>query len=204
MKKPVLALMVSAIAFGGMLSTAQADTTTVTGGTVNFVGQVVDAACSVSADSVDQTVTLGQVRASKLTEAGMVANQKEDFTIKLEDCDTQTSQNAAVIFNGQQDANQPGSLANTAGAGSATNVALQLYGPDGQALNIGESSSTVTLNDGENVIPVLAWIISLPVRRLPVMLPRRRHLAWFIPDSLSGFFLVCWEARKGRYARHCA
>ncbi|END5827517.1 fimbrial protein, partial [Salmonella enterica] len=52
MKKPVLALMVSAIAFGGMLSTAQADTTTVTGGTVNFVGQVVDAACSVSADSV--------------------------------------------------------------------------------------------------------------------------------------------------------
>ncbi|EEF2867746.1 fimbrial protein BcfA [Salmonella enterica subsp. enterica serovar Newport] len=146
MKKPVLALMVSAIAFGGMLSTAQADTTTVTGGTVNFVGQVVDAACSVSADSVDQTVTLGQVRASKLTEAGMVANQKEDFT--------QTSQNAAVIFNGQQDANQPGSLANTAGAGSATNVALQLYGPDGQALNIGESSSTVTLNDGENVIPL--------------------------------------------------
>lgn len=98
MKKPVLALMVSAIAFGGMLSTAQADTTTVTGGTVNFVGQVVDAACSVSADSVDQTVTLGQVRASKLTEAGMVANQKEDFTIKLEDCDTQTSQNAAVIL----------------------------------------------------------------------------------------------------------
>lgn len=84
----------------------------------------------------------------------MVANQKEDFTIKLEDCDTQTSQNAAVIFNGQQDANQPGSLANTAGAGSATNVALQLYGPDGQALNIGETSSTVTLNNGENVVPL--------------------------------------------------
>lgn len=62
MKKTVLALMASAIVFGGMVSTAQADTTTVTGGTVNFVGQVVDAACSVSADSVDQTVTLSQVR----------------------------------------------------------------------------------------------------------------------------------------------
>ncbi|WP_348251639.1 fimbrial protein, partial [Salmonella enterica] len=68
-------------------------------GTVNFVGQVVDAACCVSADSVDQTVTLGQVRASILTEAGMAANQKDDFAIKLEDCDTHTSQNAAVIFN---------------------------------------------------------------------------------------------------------
>lgn len=125
--------MVSAIAFGGMLSTAQADTTTVTGGTVNFVGQVVDAACSVSADSVDQTVTLGEVRASKINRGRYGGESKEDFTIKLEDCDTQTNQNAAVIFNGQQDANQPGSLANTAGAGSATNVALQLYGPDGRA-----------------------------------------------------------------------
>lgn len=28
------------------------------------------------------------------------------------------------------------------------------FTPDGQALNIGESSSTVTLNDGENVIPL--------------------------------------------------
>ncbi|TGD12728.1 fimbrial protein, partial [Salmonella enterica subsp. enterica serovar Poona] len=49
MKKPVLALMVSAIAFGGMLSTAQADTTTGTGGTVNFVGPVDDADSSVAA-----------------------------------------------------------------------------------------------------------------------------------------------------------
>ncbi|MGK4762975.1 fimbrial protein, partial [Salmonella enterica] len=75
---------------GVLLSTSQADTTTFSGVTVNFVGQVVDAAWSVSDDSVDQTVTIGQVRASQLTEAGMVSNQKEDFTIKLEDCDTQT------------------------------------------------------------------------------------------------------------------
>lgn len=53
----------------------------------------------------------------------MVANQKDDFAINLEGYDTQSSQNAAVIFNGQQDANQPGSLANTGGTGSATNAA---------------------------------------------------------------------------------
>jgi type 1 fimbria pilin len=84
----------------------------------------------------------------------MVANQKEDFSIKLEDCDTSVSQNAAVIFNGQEDASLDNTLANTAGAGAATNVALQLYGPDGEALNIGETSSTVTLINGENVIPL--------------------------------------------------
>lgn len=154
MKKHILAMVIAAFAAGGVCVTAQADTTTVSGGTVNFVGQVVDAACSVSADSVDQTVTLGQVRATRLTAAGMTANQKEDFTIKLEDCDTSTTQNAAVIFNGQEDPLQAGALENTAGAGSATNVALQLYGPDGQVLNIGDTSSTVTLIQGENTIPL--------------------------------------------------
>ena len=51
-------MMVTAISAGGMMTSAFADTATVSGGTVNFVGQVVNAACSVSADSVDQTVTL--------------------------------------------------------------------------------------------------------------------------------------------------
>ncbi len=151
-------MVVSALIIGAPTLASAAEigdsTATVSGGTVNFVGQVVDAACSVSADSIDQTVTLGQVRAVKLTAAGMVANQKEDFSIKLEDCDTSVSQNAAVIFNGQEDASLDNTLANTAGAGAATNVALQLYGPDGEALNIGETSSTVTLINGENVIPL--------------------------------------------------
>ncbi|HFZ0985470.1 TPA: fimbrial protein BcfA [Klebsiella aerogenes] len=154
MKKHLLVMVMTAMTAGGMTCAANADTSTVSGGTVNFTGQVVNAACSVSADSIDQTVTLSQVRTSKLTAAGMVANQKEDFSIKLEDCDTTVSQNAAVIFNGQQDSSLAGSLANTAGAGSATNVALQLYGPDGQVLNIGDTSGAITLINGENTVPL--------------------------------------------------
>ena len=156
MKKHVLAMTVAALMAGGAMSAAQAETTTATvsGGTVNFVGEVVDAACSVSSDSVDQTVTLSQVRSAKLASAGEVANQKEDFTIKLEDCDTTVSTNAAVIFNGQYDEKQAGALANTAGHGSATNVALQLYGPDGQVLKLGDTSSEYPLIDGQNTIPL--------------------------------------------------
>ena len=146
MKKHVLAMVIATAMVSGVAMNAQADTVTVSGGTVNFVGQVVNAACSVAADSVDQTV--------KLTTKGMQANQKEDFKIVLEDCDTTVSQNAAVIFNGQQDAALAGSLANTAGAGSATNVALQLFGPDGNVLNIGDTSSNVKLINGENTIPL--------------------------------------------------
>lgn len=158
MKKNVFAMVVSALILGGPALANAAELgdspTTVSGGTVNFVGQVVEAACSVSADSIDQTVTLSQVQANKLSAPGMVANQKEDFNIKLEDCDHNVSQNAAVIFNGQQDVTIQDTLANTAGAGSATNVALQLYGPAGETLSMGKTSSTVTLIDGENVIPL--------------------------------------------------
>lgn len=154
MKKHILALVTAAALTGGICANAQADTVTVSGGSVDFVGQVVNAACSVAADSVDQTVILSQVRTVKLTQAGMMANQKEDFQIKLEDCDTSVSQNAAVIFNAQQDEAQPGTLANTAGAGSAQNVALQLFGPDGKTLHLGTSSSTVKLINGENIIPL--------------------------------------------------
>ena len=138
MKKQVIAMAVAGALAGGMAINAQADTVTVSGGTVNFVGQVVNAACSVAADSVDQTVTLSQVRTVKLTTVGMQANQKEDFKIVLEDCDATVSQNAAVIFNGQQDPAVEGSLANTAG----------------QALNIGDTSSNVKLINGENIIPL--------------------------------------------------
>ncbi|WFC82102.1 fimbrial protein BcfA [Enterobacter quasiroggenkampii] len=156
MKKHVLAMVVAATMASAVTMNAQAESTTVTvsGGTVNFVGQVVNAACSVAADSVDQTVILSQVRTVKLTESGMLANQKEDFHIKLEDCDTTVSQNAAVIFNAQQDATQPGAMANTAGAGSALNVALQLFGPDGKKLDLGTTSSAIGLINGENIIPL--------------------------------------------------
>lgn len=150
----VKSVMLAMVMAGGISSAmAASSATTVSGGTVNFVGSVVNAACSVSSDSVDQTVTLDQVRTVRLAAAGQAAGQQEKFNIKLEDCDTSISQNAAVIFNGESDSTTTGALANTAGAGAATNVALQLYGPDGSILKLGETSSNTVLVNGENTLP---------------------------------------------------
>ncbi len=80
----------------------------------------------------------------------------------------------------------------------ATNVALQLWMARWRARRYGDGS-TVTLNDGENVIPP-SVVISLPVRRLPVMLPRRRHLAWFGYGCRVGFLLS--SVGKVRTARN--
>ncbi|MGU3412137.1 fimbrial protein [Enterobacteriaceae bacterium C23F] len=132
---------------------AQAAPVSTAGGTINFEGQVVDGACAVSADSMNQTVTLDQVRAARLATAGQAANQQQHFNIKLEDCDTTAYSNVSVTFNGQSDATTATALANTAGAGAATNVALQVYGQDGQALPLGTASATTALTTGENVLP---------------------------------------------------
>jgi len=125
----------------------------VSGGTINFEGQVVDAACSVTADADNQTITLDQVQATKLATPGQAAGQQQPFTISLEGCNSTVSANAGVTFNGQADTTTTTALANTAGAGSATNVALQLYGPDGKELGLGTASSTIPLSDGQNVLP---------------------------------------------------
>ncbi|WP_455428397.1 fimbrial protein [Dryocola sp. LX212] len=155
MKNKFLAMVVASLMAGAIAPAAfaAASETTVSGGTINFEGQVVDAACSVSAGSANQTVTMGQVRSAKLDTVGATSGQKTAFTIDLEDCDTTVSQNAAVTFTGQEDSTQPGVLANTAGSGAATNVALQLYGPDGNTLDLTQESSAVTLIDGSNSLP---------------------------------------------------
>jgi major type 1 subunit fimbrin (pilin) len=147
----IAALMAGAVAPAALAFGPSASGTTVSGGTINFEGQVVDAACSVSADSVNQTVTLGQVRTAKLSKSGDASGQKTAFNINLEDCDTTVSTNAAVTFTGQQDSATAGALANS--GGTATNVALQLYGPDGKSLSIGTESASVTLLDGDNALP---------------------------------------------------
>lgn len=157
MKKNIVAMIVTAaLACAAGSAMAASQDTTVDGGTIYFKGQVVDAACAVVVgdDGDGQTVTLDQVRTVKLTSIGQYANQKQDFHIDLKDCDPTISQNAAVIFNAQEEPLVPGSMANTAGAGAASLVALQLFGPDGKALNIGAESSSVVIDTATVRIPL--------------------------------------------------
>jgi type 1 fimbria pilin len=156
MNKTLLALMIAgaSLTAANLAHAAEDAGTTVNGGTVNFAGTVVDAACSISSDSLNQTVTLDQVRTEKLATPGAAAGQAKPFDIKLLDCDSTVSQNASITFNGQTDVTITTALKNTAGAGSATNVALQLYGSDGKELGVGTASSTILLVDGTNSIPL--------------------------------------------------
>jgi len=136
---------------------------TVTGGSVHFTGSVVNAACAVAEDSINQTVNMGQVRLAAFGDTpteGNVANQKVPFSIKLTDCDTNVSTQASVTFNGPAASGNASVLDNTAGTGGAQGVGVQLYDTDGTALDLGKESKAATLIDGNNTMAFTADYIA--------------------------------------------
>lgn len=126
--KHVGIIVVSVLAMSSAaVSAAEGDesvTTTVNGGVIHFKGEVVNAACAIDSESMNQTVELGQVRSSRLAKAGDLSSAV-GFNIKLNDCDTNVSSNAAVAFLGTTVTSNDDTLAlQSSAAGSAQNVGV--------------------------------------------------------------------------------
>ena len=102
--KHVGMIVVSVLAMSSAaVSAAEGDesvTTTVNGGVIHFKGEVVNAACAIDSESMNQTVELGQVRSSRPAKSPGDLSSAVGFNIKLNDCDTNVSSNAAVAFLG--------------------------------------------------------------------------------------------------------
>lgn len=131
--KHVGIIVVSVLAMSSAaVSAAEGDesvTTTVNGGVIHFKGEVVNAACAIDSESMNQTVELGQVRSSRLAKAGDLSSAV-GFNIKLNDCDTNVSSNAAVAFLGTTVTSNDDTLAlQSSAAGSAQNVGIQILVP---------------------------------------------------------------------------
>ncbi|MCS3433413.1 fimbrial protein [Klebsiella sp. BIGb0407] len=122
----------------------------VNGGKITFNGEVTSGACAVSGSDTDKIVTLDTVKATTFKAANQLANAKKSFTISLLDCED-TVDTVQISFNGQTVADNAGVLANTAGAGSAQNVGLQLFNPDGTELKVGALSSKINLTKSTTI-----------------------------------------------------
>lgn len=136
--KHVGMIVVSVLAMSSAaVSAAEGDesvTTTVNGGVIHFKGEVVNAACAIDSESMNQTVELGQVRSSRLAKAGDLSSAV-GFNIKLNDCDTNVSSNAAVAFLGTTVTSNDDTLAlQSSAAGSAQNVGIQILDRTGEVL----------------------------------------------------------------------
>lgn len=136
-----LALVVS-----GMSSFAMA-----ADGTVQFNGEIVDTPCVVSTESANQTVNMGQVKASTFVAAKDVSAD-QGFNIKLEECDASAKKNANVTFSGTQDGADNTLLAIDSVAGAATGVGIEIVSNAGTVIPMGTASADTLLVNGENTL----------------------------------------------------
>lgn len=113
----------------------------VNGGIVQFSGSIVNSPCSISTGSANQTVELGQYRASDFVELGDVSATK-DFNITLKDCSAEAYTKVAVKFNGDT-AN--GSKDKLAVNGGAQGVAIQIV-KDGKPISVNNTDATDPIN----------------------------------------------------------
>lgn len=143
------ALLIAGTALFAVLPAAAKDD-----GSVTFQGQVVNAACSVSMDSGDQIVHMGQVRNSQFIAAGDWA-KPVPFFITLEACDTSVSQRAGVLFSGESDGNDPG-FSRGLWAGAATGIGIGLFDAMGNLVKPDTAPWYRPLQDGENRLSYIA------------------------------------------------
>lgn len=135
-------LMTSSVIASLMLVTGAAvaaDPVSVSGGTVHFEGELVNAACAVSTQSSDQVVTLGQYRTASFTAVGDTTAQIP-FSIVLNDCDPKVAATAAVAFSGQSDITNNNLLAVTSADNGTT--------ASGVGIEILDNTSTALKPDG--------------------------------------------------------
>lgn len=125
-------------------------------GTVTFEGSIVDAPCSITGDSVDQTVQLGHVAAHALENGGTSTPSK--FKIKLAQCDVTTAtKGVSITFTGTPDKTATGNLAFGVGS-TAKGASIAIADSKGKTISLDTASDPVSLNNGDNVLNFQAYL----------------------------------------------
>jgi len=122
-------------------------------GTITFTGSIIDAPCSISPESSNQTVNLGQVSSALLSNAG--SSTPRNFSIALEKCDTATKKSVSVTFGGAKDSVNDKLLGIT---GTAKGAGVVLTDGSGTQLALGVPSSPRTLLVGDNKLAFSAYL----------------------------------------------
>ncbi|QCR35763.1 fimbrial protein [Nissabacter sp. SGAir0207] len=162
-KKSLLCLAASTllVAGGALADAGQGE------GKITFKGVVIDAPCSISPDSVDMEVNLGEVSTDALKSG---TSAPISFDIKLQDCQlddgtgTPVATKVGVTFNSANvDPSAANILANTRGLEGAHNVGVRLMKEDESHIDLGVEQDVplVGMNDVQ-VLTFKAHMESLP------------------------------------------
>lgn len=123
-------------------------------GTITFTGSIIDAPCSITPDTIDQTVNLGQVANAALANKG--TSTPIPFNIDLENCVLDATGNkVAVTFSGMADANDTTMLGLS---GTATGAGIVIADQSGAPIELGTATDAMMLQDGSNSMQFSAWM----------------------------------------------
>ncbi|RYC43418.1 fimbrial protein [Pectobacterium zantedeschiae] len=125
-------------------------------GKVTFTGSVIDAPCSITPESVDQTVGLGQISSAALKNGGK--SQPRNFSIGLENCSfgsPESKNKVAVTFTGMESATSKGLLGVT---GTAKGASVAITSGDGKVIELGKPTTAQVLQEGSNTLSFAAYV----------------------------------------------
>jgi major type 1 subunit fimbrin (pilin) len=112
-------------------------------GTINFTGNIISDACTVSTGDADQTVALGDVSTTAFSAAGDKASPTT-FKIDLSACPS-TVTKVTVKFDGVSDSKNSALLALDADQ-TATGVGIEIADAQGNAIPLHSASAQYTVN----------------------------------------------------------
>ena len=124
-------------------------------GTITFKGSIIDAPCSITADTANQTVDLGEV--SNVALKNKQTSTPKPFYIQLEQCDVSTLKSVSTTFTGASDASDADMLGIT---GSASGAGIVITDGSGTPVKLGTASAAQVLGNGSNKLSFSAYLKS--------------------------------------------
>ena len=155
LSKIALAMGLSMTMFAGFANAA-ASGTTIGGqghGTVHFKGEIIDSPCSISPESADQTVDLGQISSSQLKDSGV--STPVSFDIQLQNCDIETYKTVTAVWSGTPDTYAPDYWGIT---GTAEGASIVLRDASAKEIKLGEETAPTNLTADNTSIAMSAFL----------------------------------------------
>lgn len=159
MKKQFNTLALLSVICGAVITNANA-----ADGTIQFNGEIIDAACTVSPASANQTVTLGQVSSAAFSAVNQRA-AATSFKIDLSACPASVT-TASVKFDGTPYQGDTTLLGLNPLPGAATGVGIQIRTATGLVLPLFTASTATPLVQG--VTNTLNFDASYVAKTVPV------------------------------------
>ena len=148
-------IMMAAVITLGISSVAHAAVKDQGHGKVTFSGSIIDAPCSITPDTIDQTIELGQISKVALKENGQ--STPRNFSIDLENCEVgeKDKNKVLVTFTGMDSAGDTGLLGIT---GTAKGAGVAITDGSGKVIKLGAATKAQLLQNGKNTLSFSAFM----------------------------------------------